>query len=94
MKTETGNRERVYDEKIAHLMTEIIAVCKGHGIPMMCSFALDGDLACTSAILNGELNPPEAMIEALKLLRPRKTMKITTTDKDGVITNQTIVFEG
>lgn len=33
------NLESVYDEKISPLMTQIIAICKEHNMPMVASFA-------------------------------------------------------
>lgn len=38
-----GPREIVYDEAIAPLMDQIIALCKQHGIPIVASFELDMD---------------------------------------------------
>lgn len=43
-----GPLEVIYDEEISPLMREIIAISRRHDLPMFCTFALDGDLACTS----------------------------------------------
>lgn len=32
------DNEAVYDEKISPLMVQVIAVCKGHGIPLFATF--------------------------------------------------------
>lgn len=52
-------REAIYDATISPLMSQIIALCKQHDIPMVASFDLDDDrddrdrmgLKCTTAIL-------------------------------------------
>lgn len=35
--------EPIYDAQIAPLMTQIIAICKGHGMPMLATFAFRRD---------------------------------------------------
>lgn len=52
----TYNKEAVYDEQIAPLMTQILAITAEHGIQMLASFALmdkdpnynDEPMVCTS----------------------------------------------
>ncbi|MEH4661078.1 hypothetical protein [Phytobacter diazotrophicus] len=48
--------EQVYDEQINPLMTQIIAICKEHQMPMVCSFAYKNDdetgVSCCSTALN------------------------------------------
>ena len=44
------DKEAVYDEQIAPLMAQILAVCKEHGIPMVASFEYAPEQLCTSAI--------------------------------------------
>lgn len=89
-------RESIYDARISPLMTQIIAVCKEAGIPMYASFALDGDLACTTYIVQPERIPEderedfEAWREkfgplADKVRRPSPLM-LTVRDRDGQIT--------
>jgi hypothetical protein len=53
--------ESVYDEQIAPLMTQIIAICREHRIPMLASFHIgaedDGiDFMCTTAIPFGGMS--------------------------------------
>lgn len=61
--------EAVYDEKIAPLMAEIIAICTEHNMPMLASFAFRGyddgsnDL-CTTALLESPERAPKHMIKA------------------------------
>ena len=50
MNDERGPREIVYDEQIAPLVAQIIAIAKRSDIPMLANFRLDGDIACTTAI--------------------------------------------
>lgn len=51
----SGPKETAYDERIAPLMTQIIALCQEHKINMFATFALDehgedGLLKCTTAL--------------------------------------------
>ena len=57
----TFDLEHVYDEQIAPLMNEIIAICKEHQLPMLASFAYRRDEngeydCCTTSIpgVNGQ----------------------------------------
>jgi len=51
---EQWTKEDVYDEQIAPLMTQIIAICKEHRIPLVAQFNYaaeeDGPLLCTTII--------------------------------------------
>lgn len=48
------NREQVYDELISPLMTQIIAICKEHQLPMFAEFQYsDTDFCKTAIILPG-----------------------------------------
>lgn len=84
------NKEQIYDNDIAPLMSQIITICKTHKIAMIADFAIghedDEDLTCTTALLGDNCNPPETMRRALTLLKPEKqtgmTM-ITVTKEDG-----------
>ena len=42
--------EAVYDAKIAPLMTQIIAICKRHELPMIASFAYRAGSYCSTAL--------------------------------------------
>lgn len=47
------NMEIVYDQRIAPLMEEIIAICREYQIPAVASFQLNGEkdpLLCTTAL--------------------------------------------
>lgn len=41
-------KEQVYDTQLAPLMDKVIAICREHGIGMLASYALDGDIRCTT----------------------------------------------
>jgi len=49
---ETFDKEAIYDEQIAPLMSQIIAVCKEHGIPVVAQFQYAEDGYCTTRITN------------------------------------------
>lgn len=63
MEDTTLNKEQVYDQQIAPLMTQIIDICQQRGISMVATFALpipgNDDLACTTALQdeNGDYSP-------------------------------------
>lgn len=83
-------KEQIYDEKINPLMAQILTICKDHKIAMLADFSIpnedDDGLKCTSAMLDKEHNPPENMLKALELLRPRRGLRplmMTTTHADG-----------
>ena len=87
MEKEPYDLEDVYDEKIAPLMDQIIAVCKEHKLPMVASFQYMGDDLCTTALLFEEreiCHELEAAFQAVKpQRRPPPLNKITLTKADG-----------
>lgn len=70
----TATKEQIYDEQISPLMTQIIAICKEHGIPVVASFFTPGDddpeLAVTTALLGNGFEAPVNFSNALRELRP------------------------
>ena len=52
------DKEKIYDEQISPLMTEIIDICKKNKVAMLASFAIpkDGDesLKCTTCLLEDD----------------------------------------
>jgi len=66
------DKEAVYDEQISPLMTQIIAICKEHGIPHIAAFFIggdDGDMLCTT--INTTLDhTPDVLCDAVKALFP------------------------
>lgn len=73
-------KEEAYDSQISPLMTQIIAICKEHKIAMLCSFSLDG-VECTSALLDGEYEPPAHLLNALRIIRPPSPSPLMMTVK-------------
>ncbi|MCA8313221.1 hypothetical protein LGN43_02915 [Burkholderia multivorans] len=67
-------KEQIYDEQISPLMTQIIAICKEHRIPIVASFFTPGDddheLAVTTALLGNGFEAPVNFTNALRALRP------------------------
>lgn len=68
------NNEAVYDEQIAPLMTQIIAICKEHGIPMAATFEYEPEGYCSTTL------PFDGCARELVGVRP---FQITTTKADG-----------
>lgn len=66
-----STKEEIYDEQISPLMTQIIALCYEHKIPLVSSFALDKEegLVCSTFIVKKEFEPPDAFYAAAALLR-------------------------
>lgn len=65
--------EHIYDEQIAPLMTQIIAICQEHGIPMIASFAYRCDAQgeydlCTSCLPGPDNNAPPSYIDAIDII--------------------------
>lgn len=78
--------EKVYDEQISPLMTQIIAVCKEHDLPFLATFEYaSGGYLCTSA------QRREGMCDTLTeirhaVLRGRSApMHLTVRDGEGHI---------
>jgi hypothetical protein len=75
----------VYDEQIAPLLTQIIAICKEHKIPMAATFEYAPGDYCTTVI------PQTGMSElmrdvnrsVLRTLTQQQPFQITTTKADG-----------
>ena len=68
--------EDIYDEQIAPLMAQIIAICKEHQMPMIASFAYrcegddDYDL-CTTCLPGADDNAPLSYIDAIDAIYTR-----------------------
>lgn len=81
------DEETAYDEKIAPLMTQIIAVCREHRIPMVAKFqyanrAEEGPLFCTTTIpIEGRTSEEmDALIDAMLPVQPVMLAETRTTD--------------
>lgn len=80
MSDNRGPRELAYDEHISPLMTQIIALCREHSIPMLASFELDyeeehgGALHCTTFLVNdNDMRPSDdRLARARQCIQPPK----------------------
>lgn len=92
------NKEEIYDDEISGLMTQIIAICKREKIAMVASFSIptpeDEHLVCFTALLELESKPPQALLDARDVLRPKEppVMHMTITKGDG--SKECIAFVG
>lgn len=81
-------KEDAYDENIAPLMTQIIAMCKEHKIPVVASFGLDKDengehLLCTTALASDDYDPPAHFARCAAIMRQERTSPMMVTVRDG-----------
>ena len=93
------NREEAYDTHISPLMTQIIALCKEHDIPMLATFQYNDDRGeegaetklCTTALPFPDTC--EALTKAINCIRqPRgPTMMLTTRNAAGEVTSMTAI---
>ena len=72
-------KEKVYDDQISPLMTQIIAICAEHKIAFIADFSLDDGLKCTSARLEPDCHPTKDQLKAFDLLKPRCTYAFAET---------------
>ena len=90
------SKEHVYDMQIEPLMTQIIAICKMHGVAMLASFAIHGEggagsensLYCTTH-LPAELGIYDpVLVRGLEAVKPRRLsgMMIKMVEPDGKTT--------
>jgi hypothetical protein len=75
-------KEDIYDEQIAPLMKQIIAICKEHQIPMVAQFQYDNDEEqgpgfCTTALPIGDAC--EKMKELARFVQPRRHVALAET---------------
>ncbi|CAB3742821.1 hypothetical protein LMG24238_06946 [Paraburkholderia sediminicola] len=89
------NKEQVYDAQINPLMAQIIEICQTNKIAFVASFSIpnEGDetLACTTALLTAETEPPQNLVDALRVLRGgrralRAPFMLRTENGDGTTT--------
>lgn len=89
-------KEQAYDAKISPLMSQIIAICKEHEIPLLADFSLDNEtgLKCTTMLLPGEWDTPESMVEAASILYRNRSapMMLTVRDGNGDVTSMDAIL--
>jgi len=85
--TEVKDNEDVYDEKIAPLMKQVIAICKEAGIPMFASFLYAPDGFCTTNIPGPKGDEASGKLhrccELVYQPAHSSTLSITTIGADG-----------
>ena len=88
-------KEKVYDEQISPLMTQIITICREHNIAHVCTFQLDevdedeGPLYCDTKNLRDECEPSDRMMEIGEMVGPQHSPALTmmtVRDGDGKVT--------
>ncbi|WP_175806908.1 hypothetical protein [Burkholderia cenocepacia] len=94
-----ATKEQIYDEQISPLMTQVIAICKEHKIPIVASFFTpsdnDPELAVTTALLGNGFDAPENFSNALRELRPElfggAPLMLRTEHGDGSTTLSAVI---
>jgi hypothetical protein len=76
--------ELVYDEQISPLMTQIIAICKEHRMPMLASFQYqrdedNGEAFCTTSLPFEERGTAETLTRAMSAMAPKRPRMSTVT---------------
>jgi len=93
--------ENVYDEKIAPLMDQIIAICNEHKLPMFSTFMYSCDATgddaglCTTNLMFANDRPLNTNVDRLvDVVLPRRTpaLRMRVRNKEGVVTNETVIF--
>lgn len=79
------DNESIYDEQIAPLMSQIIAICKRHEIPMAATFEYaPGDFCSTAIGQTGQsVSIGKVITAVIALSRGPSPLQITTTSADG-----------
>jgi hypothetical protein len=82
---EIGPKERAYDEKIAPLVTEILALCKEHGIALTATFFLDGETTCSTHYEGDHETPPAMLRMGYYLIQARNNFDafVIAMSRDG-----------
>ena len=85
--------EKAYDEKIGPLMTQIVAICREHNIPMAAQFQYqdteaEGPGFCTTTLpFDGRTAPRlSGIMNAMKAPRAVALTETRVTDADGKTT--------
>lgn len=96
----TTPKEDLYDEKIAPLMAEIIALCQGADIAVFTHFILDdhgedGRMLCTTSLPLGDNKEDRQKIERLRrLAKPPASYTTMVESMDPATGKKTITIGG
>jgi hypothetical protein len=93
------NLETAYDEEIAPLMTQIIAVCKKHKMPMFATFLYASDQcgdtgSCNTFLMFEERDISQEMLDLREFVSRKSApvMHLTVRDKDGNATEHIAIL--
>ena len=84
MSTEQFDLEEIYDEQIAPLMTQIIAICAKHKLPIAATFEYATGDFCTTTMATSRAS--DHMKKVISLMQPRQSTALAvteSTDADG-----------
>lgn len=75
--------EHVYDEQISPVMTQIIAICDEHKMPILCSSAYKNDAEtgesfCSTVLNNYTDRVVPGFKEAIRIIRPSNSVVAIT----------------
>ena len=94
-------KEAIYDDQIAHLMGQIIAVCNRHQIPLVADFDLGLDenegnhLHCTTVIQLEHEGPDGRLKRMSEIAYPPESngvTMVTVRDGEGKVTSMTAIL--
>lgn len=81
MSTEQFDLEEIYDEHIAPLMEQIIAICAKHKLPIAATFEYATDDFCTTTM--GFDRASERMQGIIEKMKPRQHHTLAVTEATG-----------
>lgn len=92
---ESWGLERIYDEQIAPLMTQIIAICQEHEIPLVATFEYEPN-ECCSTVINIGRNPDTVLKGMYRAAMGRGSgpLMVTSFDADGKMVDSTAILGG
>lgn len=88
MTDKTFDLESVYDDQIAPLMTQIIAICAKHKLPIAATFEYATDDFCTTTM--GFDRASERMQGIIEKMKPRQHHTLAVTEATGPSGHTTI----
>ena len=88
MSAEQFDLEEIYDEQIAPLMTQIIAICAKHKLPIAATFEYATDDFCTTTM--GFDRASERMQGFIEKMKPRQHHTLAVTEATGPSGHTTI----
>lgn len=90
-------KEQAYDNHIAPLMSEVIAICDQHKISMAAQFALPDeehpDLVCSTCLVGNEYDSPKHHYDLIRIMRrsDAPAMRLSVRNADGTTVEESII---